>query len=272
MIYGYVRCSTAEQAAEGKSTLDDQERRIVGAAMMRGQPVERVFSDPGVSGARQLATRPSGRELLAALQPGDVVIAAKMDRLFRSAQDALTTVEQMQRDGVGLILADMGPDPVTENGMGKLFFTMAAAFAEFERTRIAERVADGRRAKGARGGFIGGDAPYGFRCVGQGRDAVLAVDEDEQRTLARVRELAPGRSLRQIAAALASEGLLSRTGRLFAPSQVQGMLRRETASTAPLKPAATYVALDPPATDDAPSSTPDTDDDVDEPVTVGVRW
>jgi DNA invertase Pin-like site-specific DNA recombinase len=224
-VYGYIRVSTVEQAND-RSSLDDQQRRITGAAMMRGETITRVFSDPGVSGGTPIGRRPGGAELMEALQPGDTVIAAKMDRIFRSAEDALVTAGRLQERQVKLVIADMGPDPVTENGAAKLFFTMLAAFAEFERNRIAERVTDGRRAKSRAGGFVGGLPPYGFRVVGSGRDAKLVQDEGEQETIKRARELrAQGLPVSEVAVALAEEGYFSRNGDEFMPMQVYRMLQ-----------------------------------------------
>jgi putative DNA-invertase from lambdoid prophage Rac len=58
--------------------------------------VAEFFTEAGVSGSVPLADRAEGRRLLAALQPGDVVITAKLDRAFRSAADALGTLEQFR--------------------------------------------------------------------------------------------------------------------------------------------------------------------------------
>ncbi len=77
--------------------------------------------------------------MLAKLQAGDVVVAAKLDRVFRSALDALQVCEDFKKRGVALHLLDLGGD-VTGNGMAGLFMKVAAAFAEFERDRVAERV------------------------------------------------------------------------------------------------------------------------------------
>ena len=222
--YGYTRVSTADQA-DDRTSLEDQERRILGTAMARGGTVTRMFTDPGVSGSIPLGKRPAGAMLMAALKPGDTVIAAKMDRVFRSAQDAINTAEHLRRAGVALILADMGPDPVTENGAAKLFFTMLAAIAEFERSRIAERMADGKAGKVRGGGFAGGQPPYGTRVVGVGRDARLVPDDAEVATAERIRALREqGRSLRAVAAELEAEGVRGRTGAPLSAEQVRRVL------------------------------------------------
>ncbi len=104
----------------------------------------------------------------------------------------------------------MGPDPVTDNGVAKLFFGMLALVAEFERERILERTKDGRRAKAARGGHVGGSAPFGYRVNGSGKDASLVEVPAQQAAVITIRELlGQGHSLRRIAAAVeAAHGLL----------------------------------------------------------------
>ena len=81
--YGYARVSTTMQADEGES-LDVQQRQLAGYAQMNGLTIDKVFVERGVSGSKPLGDRPQGSALLAVLQPGDVVITPKLDRMFRS--------------------------------------------------------------------------------------------------------------------------------------------------------------------------------------------
>ena len=82
-----------------------------------------------MSGSVPVTERPEGGALFALLEKGDAVIAPKLDRLFRSALDALTMVEHLRKRGVALHLLDLGGD-ISSNGLSKLFLTIAAAFAE----------------------------------------------------------------------------------------------------------------------------------------------
>ena len=225
-IYGYCRVSTSEQAGEDHSSLSDQERRIRGAAMVRGENVDEILTDPGVSGSVALFTRPAGARLLSILHAGDTIIAAKMDRIFRSVQDAVNTAERLRQMGVNLILVDVGTDPITEGGVSKLFFSILAAVAEFERYRIAERNIEGRKSKKARGGFIGGDAPYGYKVYGKGSNAVLVEDDTEMAVVDAVRRMDGAESLRSMSRKLASGGILSRSGNPLHPASIQRILKR----------------------------------------------
>lgn len=225
-VYGYVRVSSTEQANDDKTSLAEQEKRCRAAAVMRGQEIAGVFCDPGISGSVPLFSRPAGQRLLAVLKEGDIIIAAKMDRMFRSTSDALQSVENLQKKGVGVVLVDIGADAVTENGTSKLFFAILAAVAEFERYRIAERISDGRRGKNARGGFIGGEAPYGYKVSGKGSSAVLVENEDERRVIELVRSMGDSRSARAICRDLDRRGIVNRSGRPFHPQTITRMLQR----------------------------------------------
>ena len=205
MIYGYSRVSTAEQTSG--TSLDDQKNRIQGVALMRGDKVAEIFTDGGVSGAVALRERPAGKRLMETIQPGDVIIASKLDRLFRSASDALIQAETFKQQGVDLIVADMGADPVTQNGTSRMFFGMLALMAEFERDRIKERQRDGIKGKKAKGGYIGGRRPYGYQIEGTGKDARLIEDEKEQQAITRIAELRKaGMGYQKVAMQLQREG------------------------------------------------------------------
>ncbi len=133
------------------------------------------------------------------LKPGDVLIVAKLDRAFRSAADALNRADAWKKQGVRLIVADMGVEPVTDNGASKMFFGMLALVAEFERDRIRDRLSNGRHAKAAKGGHLGGEAPFGYRVEGLGKDARLIEVPEQQAALATIRELCGSMALRKIA-------------------------------------------------------------------------
>jgi DNA invertase Pin-like site-specific DNA recombinase len=151
-VYGYVRVSTEDQATDG-ALLAIQQRQLEGWAMQRGWPIAQVVVEPGVSGGIPFAERPEGGKLWSRLQKGDVVVAAKLDRMFRSAADCLTVVEAFKTRGISLFLLDLngGADDVSGNGIARLFLTIVSAFAEFERDRIGERIRATKRAQKARG-------------------------------------------------------------------------------------------------------------------------
>ena len=203
-VVGYIRVSTAEQASNGTS-LDAQRSQIAGYAMMKGWQLGEVFVEAGVSGSTPLAERPQGARLLAALRKGDAIITPKLDRMFRNASDALTTLEELKGEGVSLHMIDLGGD-VTANGISKLVFTILSAVAENERDRIRERIRDVKRDLASRGVFSGGRRQFGFDIVSIGGEKRLVPNKAEQTLLARMREMrAAGKSLREIGAVVGKE-------------------------------------------------------------------
>lgn len=226
MIHGYIRVSTDGQN-EGSSP-EQQEHLIRSFAAIvpdGGEPT--VWRDT-ISGSVPVDERPSGAGMIAALQQGDRVIAAKLDRLFRNAEDALSRSRAWREAGIELVLADMGTEPVTTSAAGRMYFGMLAQFAEFERERIRERVSSGKAQKRDRGGFAGGNAPIGFRVEGKGREAILAPDGTEVEMIGTTYRLASmDRSPTRIAAQLNELGYRSRAGSPIVAAQVFRWLRRK---------------------------------------------
>jgi len=139
----YLRVSTEEQAFEGVS-LDSQDEKVRAYCLIAGLEIEAVIREEGVSAGKKLSERPGGREILSLIQKKKVqhVIAMKLDRLFRDAEDALHQSKEWDKSGVALHFVDLGGQTInTSSAMGRMFFTMAAAFAEMERNLISERTA-----------------------------------------------------------------------------------------------------------------------------------
>jgi putative DNA-invertase from lambdoid prophage Rac len=202
-VYGYCRVSTVRQADEGES-LDVQQRQVTGYAQMQGLILDRVFVERGVSGSKPLTERDQGNALISILRPGDVVITPKLDRMFRSALDALDVLSKMKAAGISLHMIDLGGD-TTGNGVSKLVFTILSAVAEAERDRTRERVAEMKRDQQQRGRFLGGKVPFGYRVADDG--ALVPVPE-QQKAIERMRRLrAKGVSLMVIAADLTKAGI-----------------------------------------------------------------
>jgi len=160
MNIGYARVSTSGQ------TLDAQLEQL-GAA-----ECDRVFKET-VSGAR--SDRPELKKALDALTDGDVLIVTRLDRLARSTRDLLDIVHLIETRGAKLkALTDSWADTTTPTG--KLILTVLGGLAEFERSLIAERTAEGReraRRAGKRMGRPPKLSPYQ-------REAVLRMRRNGQ--------------------------------------------------------------------------------------------
>ncbi|MFS8544027.1 MAG: recombinase family protein [Limnochordales bacterium] len=221
----YVRVSTAEQASEGVS-LDAQEERLRAYCTLQGLELVELIREEGVSASKPLAERPGGKRLLELVEGRRVqhVVALKLDRLFRDAEDALHQTKVWDRAGVALHLVDMGGQTVnTATAMGRFFLSMMAAFAELERNLIAERTQAALSHKKAHREAYA-PTPYGFDRDGE----ALVENPAEQRVLMMVRTWrAQGWSLRRIAEELNRRRIPSKKGGRWHASTVRYILRND---------------------------------------------
>ena len=141
MLIGYVRVSKSD----GSQTLAPQHDAMLAA----GVEPDRIYQD--LAFGRHDA-RPGLDACLKALQPGNMLVLWKLDRLGRDLRHLVNTTEDLRLRGVGLkVLAGAGAQIDTTTANGKLAFGIFAAFAEFERELIAERTRAGLAAARARG-------------------------------------------------------------------------------------------------------------------------
>jgi DNA invertase Pin-like site-specific DNA recombinase len=205
-VYTYTRVSTARQSDLGES-LDVQQRQISGYATMIGVTIDHAFIERGVSGAKPLGDRPAGCALLNQLQPGDTIITTKIDRMFRSALDALNMLARFKERGISLHITTLGGD-TTGNGISKLMFLILSGVAEMEREQISERVSDMKADQRSRGRYLGGIMPFGFKAVPDGEKGKrLEPIPEQQKAIKRMVALRKqGLSLRAIQAKLIEAG------------------------------------------------------------------
>jgi DNA invertase Pin-like site-specific DNA recombinase len=202
-IYGYTRVSTVQQAIGGES-LETQKKIILGYAQSKGLEMDPncIFVEAGVSGAVEFRKRPEGSKLFDLLNPGDMLIIPKIDRGFRNIRDALNTLHDLKLRNVSVHFIDLGGDATT-NGMSQILFTILGAFADFERTRISQRISEVKQQQKAAGFFVGGTAPFGYRINEEGR---LEPNPEQAEALAAIfRWKEEGYSLRKIADKLERE-------------------------------------------------------------------
>ena len=128
MLIGYARVSTQEQNLS----------RQIEALINEGVDEQNIYCDK-ISGAKE--SRPALDKMLSYLREGDTVCVVSFDRLARSTKQLLSLVEFFNEYGINLV--SLKENIRTDTPQGKLFFTISAAFAEFERAITRERQAEG---------------------------------------------------------------------------------------------------------------------------------
>jgi DNA invertase Pin-like site-specific DNA recombinase len=138
---GYGRVSTADQNP------DSQRDALLKAG------VDEIFLDT-FTGTK--SSRPQLDKMKEQLRQGDTIVITRLDRLGRSTKDLLNLVSDLQEQGVNLEVLEQNINTSTPEG--KLFFTLVASFAEFEREIMRARTIDGLASARARG-RVGGRKP-----------------------------------------------------------------------------------------------------------------
>jgi len=138
--YGYARVSTNGQ------DLSSQEAELLAAGAAK------VFKEK-VSGAK--TDRAELAKLMRRLEPGDVLVVTRLDRLARSTRDLLNVLATIgEREAGFRSLKDTWADTTTPHG--RLMLTVLGGLAEFERELIRARTGDARARAKARGVKFGG--------------------------------------------------------------------------------------------------------------------
>jgi DNA invertase Pin-like site-specific DNA recombinase len=142
MKYGYAQVSPG-----GKSESVDAQARQLSKARCK-----KVFRDVHESGAR--TDRAQLRCVIEALEPGDVLMVTRLDRLARSTRDLLNTLAAITGKKAGFrSLADTWADTTTPHR--RLMLTVLGGLAEFEKELIRARTSEGRNRAKARGVKLG---------------------------------------------------------------------------------------------------------------------
>ncbi|WP_174867304.1 recombinase family protein [Nocardia arthritidis] len=162
MRIGYGRVSTPDQRPEA------QHDALTAAGC------EQIFIDKA-SGT--LASRPElDKALLVATRDGDQLVVTKLDRLGRSLEHLIHLAATLQARGVDLLVLDQGID--TSTTIGRMFFQILGAIAEFEHALMSERTRDGLAAARARGRTGGQKPKLGPRQIELSQHMYDETDED----------------------------------------------------------------------------------------------
>ena len=144
-VFSYVRVSTAVQ------TVENQIAEIASAGFAVDK--RRIVRET-VSGSSALEQRPGFMKLLDHLEPDDVLVVTKMDRLGRNAIDVARTVEMLAETGVRVHCLALGGVDLTSPA-GRMTMSVINAVAQFERDLLIERTQAGLQRAKAEGSILG---------------------------------------------------------------------------------------------------------------------
>lgn len=210
----YMRTSSATNVGADKDSERRQRAAIQRFADRAGFVIAEAdwFYDPAVSGADDIADRPGFNGLLNRIEGNGVrtVIVEDISRFARDLNAHVLGIALLRERGVRL-LASNGSDLTDDTDeMTEGMLAMMAVFAQIEKKRLVKKLRAARDRKKAVTGKCSGRKSYA---------------EMRPEVVAKAMELRPGRSLRKVAAELASAGFTTPSGLPYSAMAVRSMLR-----------------------------------------------
>jgi DNA invertase Pin-like site-specific DNA recombinase len=215
----YTRKSTEEGLEQDFNSLDAQREACAAYILSQRHEgwtlVPDPYDDGGYSGGNM--DRPAMKALLAEVAAGriDVIVVYKVDRLTRSLSDFARIVDVLDEAEASFVSVTQSFNTTTS--MGRLTLNVLLSFAQFEREVTGERIRDKIAASKAKGMWMGGPIPLGYRL--EERKIIIEPGEAELIRHIFSRYLALG-SGRLVVAELDQDGIrskerINRHGRVY---------------------------------------------------------
>ena len=197
-IYSYFRTSELEVTLEQDqldTILESEVLSIQTYCLGRRWFLTETLRDSNCRWSLEFHNRENGKKLMGILQPGDVVVCSKLERIVSSSLEAVKLIRNFKQKSTQLHVIELGGD-ITSPEFSVNFEMMAEMFSSLEKRKSAERIKGVKQRQRQQGRYLGGSRPFGYMIHENGR---LIENPMEQKVLKKIMDLKKqGKSLRAI--------------------------------------------------------------------------